>query len=464
VSNTQKKYWLKSGLLTILEKGSVFIFGFGGFSLLTWYFVSHYGNNQGKVMLGIWVIFYTITSFIEVGRVGLLQNALIKYLTDAKGKAYSLINSASIALNGLITFIFILFLIGLAYPFGNLWDESGLGLTEMMIFYCITAVLMIPFHQFNFIQMANLDFRGAFWSNFTRQGLFFIYILLSVVLDWWVLTLVSLVIAQAAATLCGVIVNALFARPYLRFSNKVSRTQMRQLFDFGRYVFGTNISTMVYKSIDKMMLASLIGPAAASIYEWPIKISNLTEVPTFSIASVVFPKAASASENEGPKALKKLYEQSVGSILGLIAPFALFIILFTEFIIITLAGPEFEESIMILRLTIFYGAFIPFAVLFGTVLDAMGKPKINFYFTIGGSIINIFFNYFFITRFGIIGAAYGTLTSYAITFAAQQFILNKLLGVNAFRSFVYIPEFYKQGLGLARNFLSKSKVISETEI
>lgn len=415
-------------------------------------------------MLGIWVIFYTITSFIEVGRSGLLQNALIKYLTDAKGEDYSRINSASIALNGLVTVIFILLLIGLAHPVGALWDKSELGLTNMMLVYCITAVLMIPFHQFNFIQMANLDFRGTFWSNFTRQGLFFAFILLTVVFGWWELTLVSLVIAQAFTTLCAVIVNTLFAKPYLRFSRSIDRGQIRNLFNFGRYVFGTNISTMVYKSIDKMMLASLIGPAAASIYEWPIKISNLTEVPTFSIASVVFPKAASASENEGPQALKKLYEQSVGSILGLIAPFAIFIILFTEFIIFTLAGPEFEESITILRMTIFYGAFIPFAVLFGTILDAMGKPKINFYFTIGGSIINIIFNYWFITQYGIIGAAYGTLTSYTITFFAQQFVLNKMLGVNALKSFVYIPQFYKQGIELARNFLSKSKVVSESEI
>ncbi len=464
MSKSQKKYWLKSGLLTILERGSVFIFGFGGFSLLTWYFISHYGDQLGKEMLGIWVIFYTITSFIEVGRSGLLQNALIKHLTDAKGDDYSRINSASIALNGLITGIFLLLLIGLAYPFGELWDKSALGLTNMMLFYCITAVLMIPFHQFNFIQMANLDFRGTFWSNFTRQGLFFSYILLTVVLGWWELTLVSLVIAQAIATMCAVIVNTFFARPYLRFSKQVHRDQIKKLFNFGRYVFGTNISTMVYKSIDKMMLASLIGPAAASIYEWPIKISNLTEVPTFSIASVVFPKAASASENGGPKALKKLYEQSVGSILGLIAPFAIFIILFTEFIIFTLAGPEFAESVTILRMTIFYGAFIPFTVLFGTILDAMGKPKINFYFTIFGSTINIIFNYLFITNYGIIGAAYGTLTSYTITFFAQQYVLHKMLNTNPLRAFVFIPDFYKQGLDLARNFLSKNKVVSESEL
>jgi lipopolysaccharide exporter len=453
VSESQKSYYLKSGLLTILERGSVFVFGFGGFALLT--------RAISKEELGIWVIFYTITSFIEVGRSGLLQNALVKFLANASDEEYPIINTASFGINTILTALFLLTLCLFAYPSGYIFFNAP-ELTTMMLIYCLTAVFMAPFHQFNFIQMANLDFKGTFWSSFTKQGLFFLFILFAFV-NKWEITLINLTLVQVLTTLGGTIVNYYFAKPYLRFSKVIDRDWMKKLFNFGRFVFGTNISTMVYKSIDKMMLGSLLGPAAAAIYEWPIKISNLTEVPTFSIASIVFPKAAISSIEEGKEGLKKLYEKSVGSILALILPFILFVLFFSELVILLLAGPDFTESIRVLEFTIFFGCFIPFGVLFGTILDAMGKPKINFHFTIIGSIINIISNYIFITHYGIIGAAYGTLTSYAVTFIGQQYVLYILLNVKAFKALTYIPDFYKQGLRLARIFFSKKKVASKAE-
>ncbi len=460
MSKSQKSYWLKSGLLSFLEKGSVFIFGFGGFFLLTKYFIGQFGEEAGKEQIGIWVIFYTIVSFIEVGRAGLLQNALVKFLSDSEEDKHPLINTASLAINGILTIAFIIFLLVFAFPVGELFAPQ---LTNMLFVYCFTVVLMIPFNQFNFIQIANLDFRGPFWSNFTKQGLFFLFILGAVIFKWEI-TLFLLVIAQAVATTVAVLVNAFFARPYLKFSKEISKEWMLKLFNFGRFVFGTNISTMVYKRIDTLMLGSIMLPTHAGVYEWPIKITNLTEVPTFSIANIVFPQAAKMSKSNTKKELKELYEKSVGAILALNGPFIVFVFFFASFIISFLAGPEYSESIPVLQLTILFGLFIPFAVLFGTILDAMGKPKINFYFTIVGSIINIISNYLFITNFGVMGAAYGTLTSYTVTFIGMQYVLYRLLNVKAYKAFFYIPGFYKQGLDLARNFLVKNKEVPEAEV
>ena len=82
------------------------------------------------------------------------------------------------------------------------------------------------------------------------------------------------------------------------------------------------------------------------------------------------------------------------------------------------------------------------------------------------NIINIISNYIFITNFGIIGAAYGTLTSYTLTFLAQQYVLYKMLDIKAYRAILYIPDFYRQGISLARNFLnkSKSKILDEIKL
>ena len=120
------------------------------------------------------------------------------------------------------------------------------------------------------------------------------------------------------------------------------------------------------------------------------------------------------------------------------------------------------EAANVLRLTILYGLFIPFAVQFGTVLDSTGRPKVNFWFTVAGAIINIISNYIFISHYGLYGAVYGTLTTYITAFIGMQFYLNRVFGIVPFRAFKYMVEFYgmlyKMGLDKIKSFLSKENI------
>ena len=102
------------------------------------------------------------------------------------------------------------------------------------------------------------------------------------------------------------------------------------------------------------------------------------------------------------------------------------------------------ESAPILRVTIFYGVFMAFAMQFGTILDSIGKPKLNFYITLLGAVINLSFNFIFIKWLGLYGAAYGSLTAMTIMFIIMQIILNRLLGIKAWHTLNYMMAFYKE--------------------
>ena len=131
-----------------------------------------------------------------------------------------------------------------------------------------------------------------------------------------------------------------------------------------------------------------------------------------------------------------------------------------------IAGPKYLETVPILRITILFGLFLPFAIESGTVLDSIGKPKINFLFTLMAMFLNIFFNYLFIVtfNFGGIGAAYGTLVTYGTTFVLNQILLYKMFKVKAYRAFLHIPGFYKQAFEIAKNYLNKKNIGIEPKI
>ena len=196
MSQTQKSYYAKSGLFSIFEKGSVFIFGFVSTVLLL--------RALEPSAFGIWVIFLAVTSLFEVAIIGLIQNALVKYLATCKEDEYDLFSTASLTLNVLLTAACALFL----FLFANLisqWQnipEWG----HLFQVYCITSFCLIPFYQFNYIQQANLDFTGIFWSNFTRKGIFFLYIAVMFFAGFEI-TLLGLAIFQIVGAILGSIVS-----------------------------------------------------------------------------------------------------------------------------------------------------------------------------------------------------------------------------------------------------------------
>jgi len=197
--------------------------------------------------------------------------------------------------------------------------------------------------------------------------------------------------------------------------------------------------------MDKMMLGSMVSVAAVAIYEIAIKVTNLLEIPTLSAAPVVFPQSAKEASEKGNYAVAKLYEQSVGLILTLIFPCVLVVQLMPELIVTMIAGDQYLETVPLLRIVIFFGMFTPFLYQTGMALESIGRPNINFYFTLASFFLNLVLNAVFITLFGIIGAAYGTLITYLIVFTLGQLMLNRLVGVQTKNIFYNIFDFYRKG-------------------
>jgi Na+-driven multidrug efflux pump len=83
-------------------------------------------------------------------------------------------------------------------------------------------------------------------------------------------------------------------------------------------------------------------------------------------------------------------------------------------------------------------------------MDALKKPKINFYLLVMVAVLNVVFNYIFLKQFGVIGSAYGTLLSYCVVFVLNQLILHRMFQINTFKVLVAVFGWYKIGWGVVR--------------
>jgi O-antigen/teichoic acid export membrane protein len=258
-------------------------------------------------------------------------------------------------------------------------------------------------------------------------------------------SLVQLVSVQ----LMGIIAAAFFSygqvKSVLKFSHDINKKLIGNLFHFGKYTFGTTMSSMFIKNTDSWMIGRMMSTAQVAMYNPALRISNIVEVPTLAITNLIFPQVHQRLIEQGTKGIQDIYLKSVSLILAVMLPFILPLYIFSDFIIVTVFGEPYRAASPVLQVTVFYTMIIPFNRQFGTVMDALKMPKINFLLLVLVALLNIIFNYFFIKKLGIIGAAYGTLCSYCIVFILNQWILYHKFRINVLKIPASILWWYRTG-------------------
>ena len=433
-------YWLKSGIYTVLSRLANLVFGFGGFLLLV--------RTLTKTDFGIWALFLTATSIIEVARNGLVQNAQIKYASAADEVEYPKILNASLTLNILVTTTSVLIMCGLAHILSNVWKSPQIE--YMFYFYTLTTFILIAFSQFNFIQQAKFDFKGIFYSNAVRQG-FFCLVIVYYYITAAPLSLMALVLYQTIAALLGALVGWVFVKKYFKITFVLEWEWVKKLFHYGKFVFGTSISSMVYQSIDQMMLGGMLPTAAVGSFNAASRTTNFIDVPVSAVSSIVFPQSAKRVAEQGKEALVYLYERSVGLLVALILPMVLVCVFLAKWVILIIAGAKYMDAIPVMQVIMISSLFQPYARQFGVVMDSAGMPKTNFYLLLIITIFNIAAIYYGIKMFGVVGAAFGSGIAMFFFVCIALIILKKEFGIKFHHTFIYCWKFYVDGFKMIKN-------------
>jgi len=409
------------------------LFGFGSFYFLV--------RMLDKELFGIWALFVATTSIFEMARNGLIQNALIKYLSHSSTEESPEILSASFSLSAIIMACCILINIALAGYLAHLWHYPGLA--KMFYAYSVVYLLQGALSQLQWIEQANLSFVGILISSAIRQGGFFIYVLVCFIFHYPT-SLMTLIFVQAIAVCTAAVTEYFFVRKHLMFSFRIHVGWIKKLFNYGKFVFGTAISSILANTINQMMLGALLSPAAAGAFNVAGRIISLVDQPTTALAAIVFPQSAKRFATQGNEAIKYLFEKSVGTTLALLIPCLLVPIFFPGFVVRIIAGNNYPETIPIIQLTALVCLFNPYDLMFGTIMDSIGKPKLNFVILLLFTILKLTLNFVLIEQYGIMGAVYATLIADVVIFVVKVFFLKKELNIRLLNTLIYAQRFYPE--------------------
>ncbi len=442
----KKSYWLRSGVLTFLQRISITLFGFFSFVILV--------RLLDVADFGTWVLYVSFVSVIELVREGFVKNPLIRQFVAANKEDHSFITGSSFVLN-LSLFVFLSVIVAIVAKPISLWMDAP-SLELLCYLYIIHSFFYTFFLHYNALHEANLNYQATFWSFFSQKLLFLLYPLSALLFgDLINVNLTNLALIQIAAVALSAGVSFWLAQRYAIEHFRYRWIYIKSIFNHGKYSFGTNMSSMILNNIDSWMLGGMVSPVAVAIYNPALRITRLVEVPMSSVASITYPKLVHKDREYARENAKKLYEKSVAAILATMIPIVIGTIVFAKPIVWFIAGEGYEEAAPILQIVVLYGLIAPFNRQFGNTLDAIGQARLTFHFVLASAVLNTVLNYYMIQKYGILGAALATITTHFIGFFIRQYFLNQLLGVSFIKTLDQTIAWYILGMGKATKLYFK---------
>ncbi len=440
---------IKPGFYNGLQKVLAPVFG-----VLSTMLLAH--KALSKPEMGVWSLFLVVTSVVELFRHGLVKTSLIKYMNHSKEEEHSAVMSAALFLNAVITLLLCILLF-----FGSHYIAALVNapLLEPMLFIFIIGMLfLIPFSHFEWIMYGKSLFKDLFWTYLVRQGITLLAIFIYFAVNGS-LSLKVLVIIYSAGILIGAVSGFIFVKRFLILRYIRSGQWIKKLWHFGKYVFGSNVSTLIFRNVDQFMVSNILSNTAfVASQSISLRIVNLADIPSQVMSDIVFPKSSNPELLNKPGVIKSYYEKAVGATLCFIVPIVIFILLFPKAILFILAGEKYYDAVPYLRLVSFSTIFLSFLKQWGVIIDSTGRPQLNFLLISVIAILEITFCYFFIKEFGFLGAAYALLSTHIIGFVITQTLLKKYFNISFVNCFKYAIGYYPQIFQLlSQKFLAKWK-------
>jgi lipopolysaccharide exporter len=411
------KYWIHSAKYTTIQKFAVLFIGILSFILLA--------RILGPGGYGVWGLFMIISALTETARNALIRNAYIWFSHQHEEKEENKLQASAFVLSTLMSAALAILYLVLSWPIANALNAPSLAI--MLQVYSISLLITVLFSHAETILMAKTDFRAICWMNCLRQcvllGCIVVCLAGSIPITALMLSLFYL-----GSVVAGTALGYTLAKPHLHWQFHGYREWLPKMWRFGRYVFGNNLFSMLFRGSDVVLTAILFDPGISAYYNASQRISNLVDMPSAVLADIMFPKVAKFNPSD-KSSVKHMYEKAVGTTMTFSIPALLILLIFPRQILHILAGEQFVQAASILQVAAFFGFLLPFLKQFGTVIDGTGAPHINFRLMLLGFVINIFIILGFTELWGVIGTAIGTATTYFILFVISQVILNKRFGI-----------------------------------
>ena len=203
-------------------------------------------------------------------------------------------------------------------------------------------------------------------------------------------------------------------------------------------VFLMSLSTVIYCSLDTVMLGYIQSEYSVGIYTAAYRVTTTIIAVTTAINTIMLPRLSYYYKNNETEKIRQILSVCFQLTLMISIPAVIGIEIFAEEIILLLSGPDFMTSVAPLRIMATIVLFVTLTNLIGIqVFYSSGNVKKTIISVLGGAIINLIFNFILIPIIDCEGAAVGTLIAEFVVLILQLIIGKELLIFDKFNKNIF---------------------------
>ena len=415
----------------VAKEASISFGGMGMGSLFRYLFSIMMARWFGPQMLGIYSLGNAITRIGEIFGIMGLDNGVLRYVSREKEKNDNVRNSIYSSIKmGFISSIFI----GLLLYFSSDWIVLNLFNEDEFLSTVIKVyALTLPFTVTTLIaSFATQGFKILKYKVFVNQIVNPFTLLLTMILSY---VFFGVNVAILAPTVVSAVIGFFLILHYLngfvdvsvskvlnaKFDNKILRFSLPLMF--------VSAIGIIMHWTDIIMLGILKDAKDVGLYHPVERTAGLIRMILFAFASIFAPLFSQYFHEKNQTKMLEVFQLSTKWILLTSLPLFIFLILFSNTILM-LFGSEFgNNSLALPILTV--GIMIQAVFGLGSPsLTMSGFQKYNLINALVALFTNIFLNIMLIPQFGIAGAAMGTTIALFLISLLRFFENYYLLGMN----------------------------------
>jgi O-antigen/teichoic acid export membrane protein len=336
-------------------------------------------------IFGEWILFLTMSTFIEMFRFGLTKTALVRFLSGAEPTEWKRLVGANYVIGIILTILIAIVLYVCLWLFYQ--PIASKGYLMFFVWYPILAVVNLPFNNALTVLQAEDKFSEMLVIRLL-SGFLFVFILGGNLLFGLNIGLQSMIISYLVVNLITsilVLIKNWDGLIYLFHANKAS---IKLLLDFGKYTTVTMIGSNLLRSADTLIISlSPLGASAVALYSIPMKLNEVIQIPLRSFTATAFPRMSKASIQGDKQTVRDVFYHYSGLMTFMFIPMALAGYFFSEYLVLILGGQQYlkpdpttgASAIVLFQIFSLSALMLPIDRLTGVGLDAINKPKKNFY-------------------------------------------------------------------------------------
>lgn len=209
------------------------------------------------------------------------------------------------------------------------------------------------------------------------------------------------------------------------FRFKIKMNIIKELFKSGRHFIISGLMVTIFAQTDKLMLKQMMGNYEIGVYSAAFSCAS-----SFSFVFVAMIDSFRPVIFECRESDSVLFEKNMKTMFSVLIYSSLFMgilfCIFSKIIVHLLFGLNYLEAAPILCVVVWHTMFSYIGSCRDMWILANGKQNLLWILNLIGALINCLLNYFFIKKFGVIGAAWASVISQFFMYMGLGFVFRPI--------------------------------------